>query len=60
MASVIRNARRQRRALDLDIRIGINIRARRMMLGLNSTAACGGAIDLEDGSANPPSMECEH
>jgi hypothetical protein len=26
----------------------------------NSTAACGGAIDLEDGSANPPSMECEH
>ena len=34
MTSVIRNTRRQRRALDLDIRIGINIRVRRMMLGL--------------------------
>ena len=34
MTSVIRNAQRQRRALDLDIRIGINIRVRRMMLGL--------------------------
>ena len=34
MASVTRNVQRQRRALDLDIRIGINIRVRRMMLGL--------------------------